>query len=604
MATAGILPRDANFVTAVGGTSSATDSAASIRPFQYDPDTRGILVQIVGDDVGIGGGTQYTEDAAAAANPIGNAVILIRTDTPATQVTTDGDNVAQRGTNYGAAYVQLVTSAGAYIDSVGGGTEYTEDVATANPQVGKAIMMERDDALSSVTPIEGDWIGLRGTAEGALWTQDFNSDAILADTAALVVDAAAIEVLLGTIDADTGGILTAVQLIDNAISGAGFNITQFNGAAVPIGAGLEATALRVTIATDSTGVVSIDDNGGIITVDGTVTANLGATDNAVLDAIEVDTTTIAGAVSGTEMQVDIVAVTPDLMLGTDFSAVFGTDTVIGPTGGVVVEGNRTHDATDTGNPIKIGGYAKTAAPTNVSADGDRVNAWFDLAGRLQIGDGGGSLTVDGTVTANAGTDLNTSALLTTTAHDAAFGTAGTADTQVRSIQGIASMTPVQVVGSVADDATTPGDPVMVGGFAVSPDGTTPGAVAEADVARFRTDLNRRLLVNDDHPGWWSYHENSSSALTDAAVAADPGDGFMLVITYIQVSTGAATAFNFFLEETTTTIWGPVYLEAINGRGYVTPAGFKKHVTASTALTITTSAAILHSVEILGYIQAV
>jgi len=52
-----------------------------------------------------------------------------------------------------------------------------------------------------------------------------------------------------------------------------------------VGTGTEATALRVTIATDSTGVVSVDDNGGTLTVDGTVTANLGATDNAVLDAI-------------------------------------------------------------------------------------------------------------------------------------------------------------------------------------------------------------------------------------------------------------------------------------------------------------------------------
>ena len=46
-----------------------------------------------------------------------------------------------------------------------------------------------------------------------------------------------------------------------------------------------AQTLRVTIASDTTGVLSIDDNGGSITIDGTVTANLGATDNAVLDSI-------------------------------------------------------------------------------------------------------------------------------------------------------------------------------------------------------------------------------------------------------------------------------------------------------------------------------
>lgn len=120
-----------------------------------------------------------------------------------------------------------------------------------------------------------------------------------------------------------------------------------------VGGGVEATALRVTLASDSTGVLSVDDGGGSLTIDGTVTANLSATDNAVLDQIEVNTsygdntgtgtesgalrvtlatdstgllsiddnggsltidntdiTTIAGAVSGTEMQVDVVAALP------------------------------------------------------------------------------------------------------------------------------------------------------------------------------------------------------------------------------------------------------------------------------------------------------
>jgi hypothetical protein len=69
-----------------------------------------------------------------------------------------------------------------------------------------------------------------------------------------------------------------------------------DGASTPIlaGGGVEASALRVTIANDSTGVVSVDDNGGALTVDGTV---------AVTNA---DLSTIAGAVAGTEMQVDVL----------------------------------------------------------------------------------------------------------------------------------------------------------------------------------------------------------------------------------------------------------------------------------------------------------
>ena len=111
---------------------------------------------------------------------------------------------------------------------------------------------------------------------------------------------------------------------------------------VTIGGGAEAAALRVTIASDSTGVVTVDDGGGALTVDGTVTANLSATDNAVLDAMVVDLAAmetlltaanvdhaaneallttidadtgaiktavevIDNAISGSEMQVDIVA---------------------------------------------------------------------------------------------------------------------------------------------------------------------------------------------------------------------------------------------------------------------------------------------------------
>ena len=97
-----------------------------------------------------GGGTQYTEDVAAAADPQGNATILVRKDTPSTITTTDGDNVAQRGTNYGAAYCQLVTSAGAYIDSVGGGTQYAENVTNTAP-TGNVMLWKNSSTLRAVS---------------------------------------------------------------------------------------------------------------------------------------------------------------------------------------------------------------------------------------------------------------------------------------------------------------------------------------------------------------------------------------------------------------------------------------------------------------------
>ena len=116
-----------------------------------------------------------------------------------------------------------------------------------------------------------------------------------------------VEGLLTTIDADTGSILAAVDGIEALLTTIDADTSNLS----VVGGGLEATAIRVTIANDSTGVLSIDDNGGSITVDGTfwqatqpvsgtVTAELSATDNAVLDNIDADLTTIIGHVDGIE----------------------------------------------------------------------------------------------------------------------------------------------------------------------------------------------------------------------------------------------------------------------------------------------------------------
>lgn len=59
---------------------------------------------------------------------------------------------------------------------------------------------------------------------------------------------------------------------------------------------------------------------------------------------------------------------------------------VGPTGASAnqLQGNVAHDAVDAGNPVEIGGYAKATPPTDVSADADRVRAWFLRNGALAI----------------------------------------------------------------------------------------------------------------------------------------------------------------------------------------------------------------------------
>lgn len=47
----------------------------------------------------------------------------------------------------------------------------------------------------------------------------------------------------------------------------------------------------------------------------------------------------------------------------------------------IVNGNVAHDAADSGNPLKIGGKARTSRPAAVAAS-DRVDAWLDQYGAV------------------------------------------------------------------------------------------------------------------------------------------------------------------------------------------------------------------------------
>jgi hypothetical protein len=273
--TGGILADTAAIQTAVEliddavvAQDAAASSAKVVMSGAIRDDALSTLTPIEGDAVPLrtdsegalwvtakAGDAQKVDDAAFTLTSDSVVMIgAIRDDSLSTLAAAESDAVPLRVSSTGALHVT----------GGGGGTEYTEDVATANPIVGTATMMERDDALSSLTPVEGDWAAMRCSAEGALWVQEFNSDAILADTDAMVTDLAAIEVLLGTIDADTGGILadtaaiqTAVELIDNPIVAHDAAVSGSSGVNV---IGFEARS------TEPTAVASADATRGIATL--------------------------------------------------------------------------------------------------------------------------------------------------------------------------------------------------------------------------------------------------------------------------------------------------------------------------------------------------
>jgi len=160
----------------------------------------------------------------------------------------------------------------------------------------------------------------------------------------------------------------------------------------------------------------------------------------------------------------------------------------------------------------------------------------------------------------------------------------------------------EVVGDIAHDSAIAGNPIAVGGVSQDMDDTAPPnrVSAENDATRIATDRDGTQFVHPHGPQIWSYHSNGSAALTDASVHAAPGAGLSLYVTSIVVSTGAATALNVFFEEGSTIVLGPYYLEAVAGRGLALFFQVPKKITANTALTVTTSAAIAQCVDVMGF----
>jgi len=248
---------------------------------------------------------------------------------------------------------------GTYIGDIKfGEAMYTEDIATPGAIVGFATMVERDDALGGLTPAEGDWASLRCDANGALWVHDN-----------------VVNTLLGTIDADTGAIKTAVELLDNAVDGNFLNVNlNFAGTDAQIGEGnISASTLRVTIATDDDGVAHL--------------------------------ATIAGAVAATHMQCDIVAGTvTTVSTVTNLAQMGGTaitmDEGVHGTGvqrvtiatdddgvlslGIIDDWDATHDsAVSADGPQVMAAYDATKPA--VVEDGDAVRILADQYGRLLAG---------------------------------------------------------------------------------------------------------------------------------------------------------------------------------------------------------------------------
>jgi hypothetical protein len=410
-----------------------------------------------------------------------------------------GDTIATEDTG-GAEYQKIKITDGTATSTTMMGV-FSEDVASPAVITGPTVMMERDDIIGALTPIEGDWAALRCSAEGAMWVQEFNSDAILADTA------------------------------------------------------------------------NIDTNIG----------------------------TIAGAVTGTEMQVDIVAITPDLMLGTDFSAVLGTADLTttalladgiatsqdvlnvrnfnyvyngttfdllregGTAGSVLVDGSAVTQpvsGTVTANPAsgtidtvtnlaQMGGVAISLNTGVRDAGTQRVTiATNDVVPASQSGTWN-ITNVSGTVSlpTGAATQATLADVETNTDSLAVVGN-GAAATAVRvtlanDSTGVATVdlgANNDIQGMAAQDAPVSGNPLLVGGYATNNiEGIT--EVGAGDAAQILTDLKGTLVTRNATTLEEILRTTQTTTATTSTALTNfgaPGAGNFNYVTAVTVYNSSAT----------------------------------------------------------------
>lgn len=292
-----------------------------------------------------------------------------------------------------------------------------EDVASADADVGVPAMAVRKAAPANTSGADGDYEMLQMSA-GRLWTSATIDAAIPAGNNNI-----------GDVD------IASIAAGDNNIGNV--DIVTVPAPLSTTGGGVEATALRVTIANDSTGVLSVDDNGGSLTVDGSVTANAGTDLNTSLLALEAGgnlaaaaaslsvmddwdeanraaVNTIAGQVGVQGASGVVTALTQRVVLATDVALPAGNNNIGDVDIASIAAGNNNIGDVDVASIAagdnNIGNVDIVTVPAPLSTTGGgveaaalRVTIANDSTGVVSVDDNGGSLTVDGTVTANPAT---------------------------------------------------------------------------------------------------------------------------------------------------------------------------------------------------------
>jgi len=413
-----IFKPDANFKAGgvVGGYSSS-DAAEATSPTKFalriNPTTLRLLVDV-------NGATTVTDGEAVDGDDTGTLVLG-----------TDGSNYQILSTD-SDGHVQVDVLSGG-----GGGVQYATNIAYADGNTGTMALAVRDDALTTLTPADGDFVPVRTNSVGALWSQIYKVGSVI----------------------DSGNTSTTPLGIDGVFTGTGVDLLGYTNITVQIASDVDSSATGISLefspdnsnwdeththffdfsnessrkfqlpvharyfrvvytnggaeqayfrlqtilhtGTPITTIHRLDEDlapdrsaqvvksilmaqaagsGNFTPIDSTAGGNLKVSIQEISDGLDIG----AGNADSETQRVSIS--TDDVNLSgilADTAIMSEWDNIASD--GASVSGDVAHDGVDAGEPVKIGGKAQThlAAPDEV-ADNDRVNALLDRVGRQAV----------------------------------------------------------------------------------------------------------------------------------------------------------------------------------------------------------------------------
>lgn len=267
---------------AVPASGGGVAGGSFTNPFRVDP--TGTTTQPISDAGGsltVDGSVSLASAIPAGTNNIGDvdiASIAAGNNLIGQFKLSDGTTVAtvSNYTNSKPLNVRLSDTNGDYI-AAGAGTQYTEDAASAADPVGNMTLLRRRDTLTGAeVSADGDNIAANATSKGELYVKHTDAIPVTDNSGSLSVDDGG-----GSLTIDgTVAVSGSVAVTDNAGS---LTVDAPVGTPVFVRLSDGAAAITALPVTDNGGLISIDDGAGSITVNGTVTANLAAGTNNIGD---------------------------------------------------------------------------------------------------------------------------------------------------------------------------------------------------------------------------------------------------------------------------------------------------------------------------------